>query len=92
MTAPIIASVILLQYYIKVIPMSRVTKKGQVTIPKEVREELGIRPGDEIEFIETKRGYQIKKEREDNPFEKWRGTADTEKSVSERMTELRGER
>ncbi|WP_375460493.1 AbrB/MazE/SpoVT family DNA-binding domain-containing protein [uncultured Enterovirga sp.] len=29
---------------------TRVTVKGQVTIPKAVRESLGIRPGDEVEF------------------------------------------
>ncbi len=28
-----------------------VTSKGQVTIPKKVRERLGLRPGDELEFI-----------------------------------------
>ena len=27
---------------------------------------------------------------ETNPFEKWRGVADTEKTVKERMKELRG--
>lgn len=72
--------------------MTRVTKKGQVTIPKEVRDELGIRPGDEIEFVETEEGYHIKKETEENPFEKWRGAAKTDQSVEERMAELRGER
>jgi AbrB family looped-hinge helix DNA binding protein len=30
----------------------RVTSKGQVTIPKEVREKLGVRPGDEVGFRE----------------------------------------
>lgn len=30
----------------------RVTSKGQVTIPKGVREKLGIRPGDEVGFRE----------------------------------------
>lgn len=29
----------------------RVTTKGQVTIPQEVREKLGIFPGTEVEFI-----------------------------------------
>ena len=29
----------------------RVTTKGQVTIPQEVREKLGILPGTEVEFI-----------------------------------------
>ena len=28
----------------------RVTEKGQVTIPIEVREQLGLLPGDEVEF------------------------------------------
>lgn len=72
--------------------MSRVTKKGQVTIPKSVRDELGIRPGDDIEFVATKEGYRIEKNVEENPFEKWRGVADTDESVEEKMTELRGER
>jgi AbrB family looped-hinge helix DNA binding protein len=30
----------------------RVTSKGQVTIPKEVREKLGVQPGDEVGFRE----------------------------------------
>lgn len=30
----------------------RVTIKGQVTIPKEVRDKLGIAPGDEVGFRE----------------------------------------
>lgn len=72
--------------------MSRVTSKGQVTIPKEVREELGIRPGDEVEFVATDEGYRIRKEVDENPFEKWRGASETDDSVEERMAELRGER
>ena len=30
----------------------RVTEKGQVTIPKPIRDRLGIRPGSEVEFVE----------------------------------------
>lgn len=30
--------------------MSTVTTKGQVTIPKPVRERLGVKPGDEVSF------------------------------------------
>jgi antitoxin PrlF len=30
---------------------TRVTVKGQVTIPKSVREAAGIKPGDSVEFI-----------------------------------------
>jgi AbrB family looped-hinge helix DNA binding protein len=29
----------------------RLTEKGQVTIPVAVREELGLQPGDEVEFV-----------------------------------------
>lgn len=72
--------------------MTRVTEKGQVTIPKEIREQLGIQPGDEIEFDETEEGYVIRKEVDKSRFEKWKGTAETEETVDERMTALRGER
>jgi AbrB family looped-hinge helix DNA binding protein len=41
--------------------MPTVTKKYQVTIPKEVREALGIKAGDEIVFVRTKEGYVIKR-------------------------------
>ena len=29
---------------------ARMTSKGQVTVPKEVRERLGVEPGDSLEF------------------------------------------
>lgn len=31
--------------------MSRMTSKGQTTIPKEIREQLGLKPGDRVAFI-----------------------------------------
>jgi antitoxin PrlF len=33
-----------------------VTSKGQITIPIEVRTELGLKPGDRIEFVKNDRG------------------------------------
>jgi antitoxin PrlF len=38
-----------------------VTVKGQVTIPKKVREAAGIRPGDRVEVRATPRGVTIEK-------------------------------
>jgi antitoxin PrlF len=37
-------------------PSAVVTSKGQVTIPKEVREALGVDAGDRVEFVESAKG------------------------------------
>ena len=74
----------------------RVTTKGQVTIPKEIRDELGIEPGDEIAFEEGESGYTIRKKEPttaegEDPFEKYRGSAGSDETMGERMRRLRGE-
>ena len=52
---------------------SIVSEKGQVTIPKPVRERLGLRPGTVLEF-EAREGRLVgKKAITDDPFAKWRG-------------------
>jgi AbrB family looped-hinge helix DNA binding protein len=30
---------------------ARLTRQGQITVPKSIRDALGVRPGDDIEFI-----------------------------------------
>ena len=52
---------------------ARVTSKGQITIPKEVRERLGLRPGDEVEFVEDADGMRLQKEVAESPFGQYRG-------------------
>ena len=37
-------------------PRSTITSKGQTTIPKDIREHLGIGAGDEIEFVILENG------------------------------------
>jgi AbrB family looped-hinge helix DNA binding protein len=39
--------------------VSRVQKKGQVTIPAEIRQKLGLAEGDLVAFIETAEGVVI---------------------------------
>ena len=52
----------------------RLTDKGQVTIPKQVRESLGLRTGDEVEFVaDATGGYRMRKVLRTNPFAKYRG-------------------
>jgi AbrB family looped-hinge helix DNA binding protein len=43
--------------------MSRVTTKGQVTIPQEVRIALKIEPGDDVEFSIRKGGAFLSKKK-----------------------------
>jgi len=38
---------------------TRVTDKGQTTIPKEFREKYGIDPGDEVIWIDTEDGLRL---------------------------------
>lgn len=40
--------------------VATVTSKGQVTIPKEVRDELGIETGTKLYFVRTAQGYFLK--------------------------------
>lgn len=37
-------------------PTAVVTSKGQITIPKPVRDGLGVETGDRVEFVELERG------------------------------------
>lgn len=43
--------------------MSRVTTKGQVTIPKTIRDQLGLLPGAEVEFIPDEGEVRVRKSR-----------------------------
>lgn len=39
----------------------RITSKGQVTIPKEIREEFGLLPGTEVEFVPERGEILVRK-------------------------------
>jgi len=40
---------------------TRITRKGQVTIPKELREEFGLEEGDEIRWQGDEDGIKVRK-------------------------------
>lgn len=41
-------------------PVSTVTSKGQITIPREVRQSLGLRAGSRVNFVRTDEGsYEL---------------------------------
>jgi len=67
----------------------RVTTKGQVTIPRNIREVLGITPETEIDFKEDNgKFYLVKtnKPRRTGTFKKLRGIATARMSTDEIMS------
>ena len=40
---------------------AQVTSKGQVTIPKELRDRLGIEPGEQVDFTASEDGIRLRK-------------------------------
>ena len=72
--------------------VAKVTSKGQVTIPKKVREKLGVHPGEDLGFEEKGDLILIRKAVTKSPFDKWVGRLKTLKGKnSDAITdELRG--
>lgn len=72
-----------------------VTSKGQVTIPKAVRDMLGLKPGMKVEFKGGMDGEVILKRadgrRPPSRFEKYRGFLGPSPSTDEIMKLLRGD-
>jgi len=76
------------------------TVKGQVTIPKRVRDALGLKPGDEVEFAQDERGEIVVRRAGERPplsrvpdrFDRALGSAPIKLdcSVDEYMDMIRG--
>jgi antitoxin PrlF len=63
------------------VTFSKITSKSQTVIPRAVRDQLGLRPGDKLRYEITKQGILIEKSApiEDDPFtvfSEWAGEAD----------------
>ena len=68
----------------------KVTSKGQVTIPKKLREEMGIGPGDYLEIREKAAGYVISKKIDKEKIKKYLGILNNDKRSDDLVKELRG--
>lgn len=44
-------------------PTATITSKGQITIPKKIREKLGLKPGDKIEFEVEKGDLKVSRKK-----------------------------
>lgn len=40
-------------------PRSTITSKGQITIPKQVRDEMGLKAGDRVDFVKDRAGRMM---------------------------------
>ena len=70
----------------------RVTRKGQVTIPLEVRAALGIHAGTNVEFILEEGGARLVVDPDDAAAEvaRMRGAGDAELTTDEILALTRG--
>jgi AbrB family looped-hinge helix DNA binding protein len=75
--------------------MATVTSKGQVTIPKPIRDHLGIGPGSQVAFRRAEDGSIVIEKadgaRPPSRFAKWVGIAGPGPSTDELMALLRGD-
>jgi AbrB family looped-hinge helix DNA binding protein len=69
---------------------ARVSEKGQVTIPKKLRDQLGIRVGDELEFEAEQGRLVVTKVADLDPIDAVWGTLTLPVSVDEAIDEMRG--
>ncbi len=68
-----------------------VSEKGQVTIPKRLRERLGIRPGETLEFEDDDGRLIATKASDRDPVDELYGVLALEGGTDAWMNELRGD-
>lgn len=59
------------------------TSKGQITLPAELRERLGLQKGDQVEFVLRDDGWVLKpvRDEKDDPFAQFVGILPLEEDV-----------
>jgi len=74
---------------------AKITSKGQITVPVEVRRLLGVRAGDKLLFESDSNGVRIRPVRTQSVFEKYRGVGNPgipsgKKAINRWLREMRG--
>ena len=75
---------------------AKLTSKGQITIPREVRRLLGIQPGDHLLFESDAQGVRVRPVRKQSAFAKYRGIGNPgigsgRKKINRWLRDLRGQ-
>lgn len=69
---------------------TKISEKGQITVPKPVRERLGIRPGDELDVIDESGRIVLSKADPDDPVAAVYGIIGTDLDTDTIIEEMRG--
>ena len=74
---------------------AKLTSKGQITVPRDIRRRLGVRAGDKLEFEDDGKGVQVKAVRDASVFEKYAGIGNPgigsgRRAIQKWIREIRG--
>jgi len=74
---------------------AKITSKGQITVPQEIRRLLGVRPGDHLLFESDKDGVRVQPVRKKSAFARYRGIGTPgigpgKRAINRWLRELRG--
>lgn len=72
---------------------SVISEKGQITIPKSLRDRFGLRAGATLVFLEQDGKLVLQKESEESPFDRWAGAGKLPvgRNVDEYLDIVRGD-
>jgi AbrB family looped-hinge helix DNA binding protein len=75
---------------------ARITSKGQITVPREIRRVLGVRSGDKLLFESDGKGIRVRPVRSKSAFSKYRGIGNSKissgrKSITKWLRGMRGQ-
>jgi len=70
---------------------AKITSKGQLTLPKPLRDKLGLKTGDNVIIRETSEGYVLEKDLDQQRFKKYVGYLNQESNSDKIIEEIRDE-
>lgn len=72
---------------------SSISTKGQITVPKQLRDKLGLRPGTTVEFELAEGGVLMRKgHKGQRPVDRVRGVLERRRPTEALIDEMRGPR